>query len=303
MSLDLINKILKLKQERNAIILAHYYQPDEIQNLADYVGDSYYLSKIAKNCDEEIIVFCGVKFMGESAKILSPSKKVLVPSKDAGCLMADMVNENGLIKLKNKYKDAAVICYINSTYRIKALSDITVTSSSAVKIIKNIPNKQVIFLPDKNLGQYISEFFKEKEFILWDGFCPHHNEISKENVVELKTKYKNSKILVHPECTKEIRTLADFIGSTSEIIDYATKENCNEFIICTEEGILYELKNKNPNKSFYIPGRHICCQDMKKTTLENLYDTLLNMKNEIILNEDIRKKALSSLENMHKLGE
>ena len=303
MSSNIIDKILKLKQKKNALILAHYYQPGVIQELADYVGDSYYLSKIAKNCKEEIIIFCGVKFMGESAKILSPNKKVLVPSKDAGCLMADMVNEEELIKLKDKYKDAAVVCYINSTYKIKALSDISVTSSSAIKIIKNIPNKQIIFLPDKNLGQYISEFFEEKEFILWDGFCPYHNEISKDDLMELKSKYKDAKTLVHPECTKEIRLLADFIGSTSEIIEYATKDDSNDFIICTEDGILHELKNKNSNKNFYIPGRHICCMDMKKTTLENLYDTLLNMKNEIILDESIRKKALISLENMHKLGE
>ena len=303
MSIDLIDKILKLKNEKNAIILAHYYQPDIIQELADYVGDSYYLSKIARSCKEEVIVFCGVKFMGESAKILSPNKKVLMPCIDAGCLMADMAKEKELLTLKEKYPNAYVVCYINSTYKVKACSDVSVTSSSALKIIKNVPNKQIIFLPDKNLGQYISEFFKEKDFILWDGFCPCHNKILKEDILILKKQYTEAKILVHPECTKEIRILADYIGSTSEIINYATEDKGSEFIICTEEGILYELKNKNPNKKFYIPRKNICCGNMKKTSLENLYDTLLNMKNEITLDEDIRKRALVSLENMHKLGE
>ncbi|SFD13714.1 quinolinate synthase NadA [Clostridium uliginosum] len=299
---NLIEKILKLKKEKNIIILAHYYQPAEIQDLADFVGDSYYLSEIARECKEEIIVFCGVKFMGESAKVLSPNKTVLMPCEDAGCTMADMASSKAVVELKEKYPNAYVVCYINSTYDVKAHCDVTVTSSSALKILKNVPNEQIIFLPDRNLGGYISEFFPGKEFILWDGFCRCHNKISREDILKAKEEYKDAKVLVHPECPKEIRYMADYIGSTSGIIDYATNDSCNEFIIGTEEGILHELKNKNPNKKFIIPGDRICCQDMKKTTLGNLYDTLLNMKNEIILNEDIRKKALRSLENMHKLG-
>ena len=240
--------------------------------------------------------------MAESAKILSPHKTVLMPCASAGCSMADMANGKALIELKEKYPDAYVVCYINSTYNVKAHCDVAVTSSSALKILKNVPNKQIMFLPDRNLGGYISEFFPEKEFILWDGFCRCHNKISKEDILKVKEKHKDAKVLVHPECTKEIRDMADYIGSTSGIIDYATKEVGNEFIIGTEEGILHELKKKNPNKKFFIPGDRICCQDMKKTTIENLYDALLNMKNEMILDEDTRRQALRSLENMHKLA-
>lgn len=299
---NLAEKILDLKKEKNAIILAHFYQPAEIQDLADYVGDSYYLSEIARDCKEEVIVFCGVKFMAESAKILSPEKIVLMPCESAGCTMADMASEKAVAELKEKYPEAYVVCYINSTYKVKAHCDVSVTSSSALKIIKNIPNKQIMFLPDKNLGGYISEFFPEKEFILWNGFCRCHNKISKDDILKAKKEYSNAKVLVHPECPKEIRDMADYVGSTSGIIDFATKDDGEEFIIGTEEGILHELNKKNPNKKFIIPGDRICCQDMKKTTLENLYDTLLNMKNEIKLDEDIRKRALISLENMHKLG-
>jgi len=226
----------------------------------------------------------------------------LMPEKSAGCSMADMASGKAVTELKEKYPEAYVVCYINSTYNVKAQCDVAVTSSSALKILKNIPNKQIMFLPDRNLGGYISEFFPEKEFILWDGFCRCHNKISRQDILKAKKEYKNAKVLVHPECPKEIRDMSDYIGSTSGIIEYATRDKCSEFIIGTEEGILHELRKRNPNKKFIIPGDRVCCQDMKKTTLENLYDTLLNMKNEITLDEDIRKKALRSLENMHKLG-
>ncbi|OOM74581.1 quinolinate synthase A [Clostridium puniceum] len=299
---DLVQEILRLKKEKNAIILAHYYQPGLVQELADFVGDSYYLSEIARECKEEIIMFCGVRFMAESAKILSPHKTVLMPCPSAGCSMADMASGKAVLELKEKYPEAYVVCYINSTYSVKAHCDVAVTSSSALKILKNVPNKQIMFLPDRNLGGYISEFFPEKEFILWDGFCRCHNKISREDILKVKEKHKDAKVLVHPECTKEIRDISDYIGSTSGIIDYATEDSGNEFIIGTEEGILHELKKKNANKSFFIPGDRICCQDMKKTTLENLYDALLNLRNEIVLDEETRKKALRSLENMHKLA-
>ncbi len=299
---ELIKEILKLKKERNAVILAHYYQPGIIQELADYVGDSYYLSEKARDCKADVIMFCGVRFMAESAKILSPEKRVLMPCPNAGCNMADMASGKAVLEMKEKYPDAFVVCYINSTYNVKAHCDVAVTSSSALKILKNIPNKQILFLPDKNLGGYISEFFPDKEFILWDGFCRCHNKVSREDILKAKEVHADAKILVHPECTKEIRDMADYIGSTSGIIDYATTDSGKEYIVATEEGILYQLKNKNPDKTFVIPGDRICCQDMKKTTLENLYESLLNMENEVILDEEIRLKALRSLENMHKLG-
>lgn len=302
MNINYKDEILRLKREKNAVILAHYYQPGQIQELADYVGDSYYLSEKARDCSEKVIVFCGVRFMAESAKILSPEKKVIMPCNSAGCSMADMASKKAIIEMKQRYPEAFVVCYINSTYEVKAYCDVAVTSSSALKIIKNVPNKQILFLPDKNLGGYISEFFPEKEFILWDGFCRCHNKVSKDDILKAKEVYSDAKVLVHPECTKEIRDMADYIGSTSGIIDYATKDDGQVYIVATEEGILYELNKKNPEKKFIIPGDRICCQDMKKTTLENLYECLLNMKNEIVLDEEIRKKALRSLENMHKLG-
>lgn len=302
MSTSLAEKILELKKEKNALILAHYYQPGEIQALADYVGDSYYLSEIARDAKEEVIVFCGVRFMAESAKILSPQKTILMPCLTAGCSMADMASGKAVVEMKEKHKDAYVVCYINSTANVKAHCDVAVTSSSALNILKKVPNKKIMFLPDKNLGEYVSEFFPDKEFILWDGFCRCHNKISKEDILKAKEKYVNAKILVHPECPKEIRDMADYVGSTSGIINFATQDDGKEFIIGTEEGILYELKNKNPDKTFIIPGDRICCQDMKKTTLENLYDTLANMSNEITLNEEIRKKAMKCLEKMHELN-
>lgn len=300
--MNLKEEILKLKKERNAIILAHYYQPANIQELADFVGDSYYLSEVARDSKENVIVFCGVRFMAESTKILSPQKKVLMPVLDAGCAMADMASEEEIIKLKEKYPNAYTVCYINSTAKVKSHCDVAVTSSSALDILRNIDNEQIIFLPDKNLGNYISEFFKGKEFILWDGYCKYHNNINKDQILNLKNKHENAKLLVHPECKKEVRDIADYVGSTSGIISYATKSENIEFIIATEEGILHELKKRNPDKKFFIPGETICCIDMKKTTLENLYDTLLNMKNEIFVEEDVAKDALKCLENMHCLA-
>jgi len=302
MGRNLVEEIQKLKREKNAIILAHYYQPAEIQDIADAVGDSYYLSEVARDSKKDIVVLCGVKFMAESAKILSPEKTILMPVLDAGCAMADMANEEGILQLKDKYPDACTVCYINSTATVKSHCDVAVTSSSALNILKNITNKQIIFLPDKNLGAYIAEFLPEKEFILWDGYCKYHNNIKKEDILNLKKEYKYAKVLVHPECTKEVRELGDYVGSTTGIIEYATKSDTKDFIIATEEGVLHELRKRNPNKSFFIPGGKISCIDMKKTTLQNLYDTLLNMKNEVVVDKAVAEKALSCLENMHCLA-
>ena len=301
MGKNLSEKILKLKKEKNAIILAHLYQKPEIQEIADYVGDSYYLSKIARDCKEDLIIFCGVKFMGESAKILSPQKTIILPATNAGCPMADMACVEDLEEMIKFYPDAFKVCYINSSYEVKALCDASVTSSSALNIIKNIPNKQILFLPDQNLGGYISEFFPEKEFILWRGFCPTHHRITAEDIIKAKEEHPNVKVLSHPECSKEVRDLSDYIGSTSGIINYATECEDKEFIIATEEGVLHQLKKKNPDKKFYFPEVMVC-PNMKKTSLQDVYDALDGKKEEVILDEEIRKKALTSLENMHKLG-
>lgn len=301
MTNQLSEKILKLKKEKNAIILAHLYQIPEIQEIADYVGDSYYLSQVARDAKEDLIIFCGVKFMAESAKVLSPEKTVILPAPNAGCPMADMAEVEDVEEMIKKYPDAFKVCYINSSYEVKALCDASVTSSSALKIMKNIPNKQILFLPDQNLGGYISEFFPEKEFILWRGFCPTHHRITAEDIIKAKEEHPNVKVLSHPECSKEVRDLSDYIGSTSGIINYATECEDKEFIIATEEGVLHQLKKKNPDKKFYFPEVMVC-PNMKKTSLQDVYDALDGKKEEVILDEEIRKKALTSLENMHKLG-
>ena len=301
MTNQLSEKILKLKKEKNAIILAHLYQIPEVQEIADYVGDSYYLSKVARDAKEDLIIFCGVKFMAESAKILSPNKTVILPAPDAGCPMADMAEAEDLKEKIKEYPDAFKVCYINSSYEVKALCDASVTSSSALEIMKNIPNKQILFLPDRNLGGYIAEFFPEKEFIQWKGFCPTHERVSAEDVIKLKEEHPNVKVLSHPECSKEVRNLSDYIGSTSGIIKFATECEDKEFIICTEQGVLHQLNKNNPDKKFYFPEMMIC-PNMKKTSLQDVYDALTGKREEIILDEETSKKALTALENMHKLG-
>lgn len=300
--MDIRNEILKLKKEKGAIILAHYYQIPEIQEIADYVGDSYYLSKIAKDCEENIIVFCGVKFMAESAKILSPEKTVILPVMEAGCVMADMATEEGLAKLKEEHPNAKVVCYINSSTEVKALSDVCCTSSNAENIINNLEEKEIIFLPDRNLGSYIQEKTPDKKFILWNGFCIVHEAIQKEEILRLKREHEGILTVAHPECSKEIRDISDFIGSTSEIINFVNNSSNKKFIIITEEGVLHQLRKNGEEKEFYIPYGKMVCRNMKMTTLKDLYESLLKMENKIEIDEDLRLKAYNSLKNMHKLG-
>jgi quinolinate synthase len=299
--MSIVEEIQALKREKNAIILAHYYQRPEVQEIADYVGDSYYLSKIAKDSDQNTIVFCGVKFMAESAKILSPQKKVLLPAIDAGCPMADMATAEKVLQYKAKYPKAAVVCYINSSAEVKAVSDICCTSSNALKIINSIENEQIIFLPDKNLASYIQEMMPNKEIIPWPGFCITHRRIQVEEILAAKTSIDDLLILAHPECEKEIRELSDFIGSTSEIIDYATSSNNKNFLIATEEGVIHELKKKNPNKKFFTPRGGLMCINMKKTSINDVRDALLFERNEILLDEELRIKALDCLMKMHAI--
>ncbi|MBU3216621.1 quinolinate synthase NadA [Clostridium estertheticum] len=298
---ELKEKIQKLKAERNAIILAHYYQNDNIQEIADFVGDSYYLSKIAKECSEQIIVFCGVKFMAESAKILSPEKTVLLPNSDAGCTMADMINGEDVRELKKQHPGAKVICYINSTAEVKSESDICCTSSNALKIVNKLNSDEIIFIPDKNLGDYINEKAHVKNMIFWNGFCRVHEFVDAKEIINVKNSDKDIKILVHPECNREIRKLADFIGSTGEIIKFATHDTCQKYMVVTEEGILYELKNKNPNKQFITPKSPMTCCSMKKTTLEDVYKSLLNKQYVVTLDENIRQAAHKCLSAMHEM--
>ena len=291
-------EIQKLKAEKNAVILAHYYAPDEAQEVADFVGDSFYLAKVAKKSTADIIVFCGVSFMGESAKILNPDKKVLMPDLTADCPMAHMVSEDKIKMMRERYEDLAVVCYINSTARLKELSDVCVTSSNAIKIVKSLPNKNIFFIPDKNLGAYVKEQVPEKNIILNDGFCPIHAAITAEQLMKTKDKYPDSLILTHPECEPEILAMSDYIGSTADIIDYANKSDCSKFIICTEQGVEYKLINDNPDKEFVFVNPAPCCKDMKLNTLENILKVLKEEINEVFVDEKNSKKALMPLDRM-----
>ncbi len=298
---NLAEEIRRLKKERNAIILAHNYQVPEVQDVADIVGDSFALSQHAAETDSDVIVFCGVHFMAESAKILSPNKTVLLPVRDAGCPMADMVTAPKLREMKARYPDAAVVCYVNSSAEVKAESDVCCTSSNALKVVESLENKQVIFVPDKNLGSYIASKVKNKEIILWKGFCITHKRVKVEEVQKIRQLHPNAKILMHPECEPEVQKLADFLGSTSAIIKYAGEIPEKDIIIGTEEGILHLLKKQNPDKNFYLLSMGLICTNMKKTRLEDVHSALLNMQHEIHVDEDIRIKALKSLERMLKI--
>ena len=296
------NQIEQLKRAKNAVILAHYYAPAEVQEIADYVGDSFYLAKIAKQSDADIIVFCGVAFMGESAKILNPDKKVLMPDPTADCPMAHMVADGIIEEMRAKYDDLAVVCYINSTAELKCKSDVCVTSSNAIKIVKALPNKNIFFIPDKNLGSYVAKQVPEKNIILNDGCCPIHAKITATQLQAEITAHPDALVLTHPECEKEVVELSDFAGSTAEIIDFARASTCKEFIICTEDGVDYKLVADNPDKRFYYPDPHPCCADMKLNTLEAVLSVLEKEDKEIVVDSSIREGALRPLERMLELG-
>lgn len=302
MSSEIKDNILKLKKEKNAVILAHYYVPDEVQEIADYVGDSFFLSKKAKELEESIIVFAGVSFMGESAKILNPDKLVLMPDRNADCAMAHMADIENIKRIRETYEDVAVVCYINSTAEIKRYVDVCVTSSNAVKIVKALPNKNIFFIPDGNLGRYVAEQVPEKKFILNQGYCPVHHAMTIEEVKRAKKAHPNAKFLVHPECVKELLDEADYIGSTAGIIKFVEQSPEMEFIIGTEIGVLYELKKKNPNKKFYTLNENQICHDMKSNTLEKIYDVLENETNQIVMDEVCRIEAMKPLERMLELA-
>lgn len=298
----MIDKINRLKKEKNAVILSHYYAPAEAQKVADYVGDSFYLAKMAKKSTADIIVFCGVYFMGESAKILNPDKKVLMPDISADCPMAHMVEEEKIEQMKKEYEDLAVVCYINSTASIKSLSDVCVTSSNAVKIVRSLPNKSIFFIPDLNLGQYIAKQVPEKNIIVNDGCCPIHAAITEEQLMNCKHEHPSAPILIHPECAPELLEISDFIGSTSEIISYANNASANEFIICTEEGVDYKLITDNPKKKFFYPMPRPCCGDMKLNTQAAILSVLEKEDNEVFVDKTVSEGALRSLERMLELG-
>lgn len=294
-------EIRKLKEEKNAVILAHYYVPDDVQEIADYIGDSFFLSKKAKELKEQTIVFCGVSFMGESAKILNPNKLVLMPDMHADCKMAHMIDLENIKRVRAEYEDVAVVCYINSTAEIKAQSDVCVTSANAVKIVQKLPNKHIFFIPDGNLGRYVAEQVPDKHVILNPGYCPIHHALTIEEIKHAKEIHPKAQFVVHPECTKALLDEADYIGSTSGIISYVTASACKEFIVGTEEGVLYELKKQNPDKQFYMINDKQVCQDMKLITLDKIYEVLKNETNQVEVDEALRKAALKPLDKMLEL--
>lgn len=299
---DIVKEIFKLKREKDVAILAHYYVDGEVQKVADYVGDSFYLSKIATSLKQKNILFCGVKFMGESAKLLSTDKRVVMADEFADCPMAHMVTVEKIAEVRKQYDDLAVVCYVNSTAEIKAVSDVCVTSSNALRVVQKIPQKRIFFVPDENLGRYVAKKIPEKEFIFNDGFCHVHKSITGENVIKAKKVCPDALVLTHPECTEDVIEMSDFVGSTSEIIDFATNSDCEKFIICTEMGCFFELQEKNPNKKFYSVGHRQFCPNMKKVTLDKVIQALESMTSTVELSDDIIIEARKPLQRMLELS-
>jgi quinolinate synthase len=306
-SLDLFAEIEKLKKEKNAVILAHYYQEGDIQDIADYIGDSLGLSQQAAKTDADVIVFAGVHFMAETAKILSPNKKVLLPDLKAGCSLADSCPPHLFKKFKENYPDHLVITYVNCTAELKALSDIVCTSSNAVQIVESLPKEQkIIFGPDRNLGAWVAKK-TGRDLVLWNGACMVHEIFSREKITKLKERYPNAKILAHPECEEVILQLADYIGSTTGILKYATNSPDKDFIVATEAGILHQMQKDNPDKNFIpAPPNNTCacndCPHMKRNTLEKLYLCLKNEMPEIEVPAHIIEKAVKPIERMLEIS-
>mgnify|MGYP000865321474 FL=1 len=295
---DMINEIKRMKREKNAVIVAHNYQMDEVQELADVVGDSFKLSQYCASTNADIVVFCGVHFMAESAKILSPEKTVLLPEIDAGCPMADMVTAEALIEEKKKHPDAAVVCYINTSAAVKAECDICCTSSNALRVVRSIPDKEILFVPDKKLGSFIAKQVPEKTFHLWNGFCITHHRVDRDDVEKAKSIHPDALVLAHPECRQEVLEMADFVGSTAQIIEYAKRNNHDKYLIATEMGILHQLKKDNPDKTFYLLTQGLVCPNMKKTSVESVYNALKYNRYEITLEKEVIERARRSLEAM-----
>lgn len=292
------DKIEQLKKEKDAVILAHYYTTPEVQAAADYIGDSFFLSKKAAELQNKVLVFCGVSFMGESGKLINPEKTVLLPDAAADCPMAHMVTRDSVEAARAKYPDLAVVCYINSTAEVKSWSDICVTSANAVDIVRKLPNKHILFIPDKNLAGYVATQVPEKHILFNDGYCPVHEHMKAAEISKLKEDHPNALVLVHPECNQEIIPLADYIGSTTGIINFAQKSTAMEFIIGTEDGVLYELQQRRPDAIFYFPETRPVCEDMKKITLDKILYVLQTGENAVKENQITGTAAKLTLTRM-----
>ena len=306
---EFVRKIEQLKKEKNAVILGHFYQRSEIQDIADFIGDSLQLSQEAAKTKADIIVFAGVHFMAETAKILSPDKKVLIPDPSAGCSLADSCKAEDFEKFIKEHPGHTVISYVNTTAEVKALTDICCTSSNAVQIVNSLPkNEKIIFAPDRNLGNYIKGITGRENMVIWDGACHVHEEFSVERIVELKKQHPKAKVLAHPECKKVVLLLADFIGSTSALLNFSKKDEADTYIVVTESGILHQMQKDNPSKTFIPapPMDSTCgCNDciyMKMITLEKIYQSLLTEQPEVVLDEELRKKAEKSIIRMLEIS-
>lgn len=299
----LVERIKELKKEKNAIVLAHCYQNVEIDEVADYVGDSLQLSRLAAQTDADIIVFGGVYFMAETAKILSPDKKVLLPKMDAGCRMSDMVDLQQIREFKSMYPNVPVVCYVNSSADVKAEADICCTSANAVHVVESMKVPKILFAPDKYLGTYVANQLGNVEVVTYPGYCPTHLAILVEDVEAMKQKYPNAKVLAHPECHQAVTKLADYIGSTTGIMKYAKESDAKEFIIVTEKGVVDRLSRDYKDKKFYLVSNKAVCPNMKKNTLDDILHILETEENEIFVEEEIAAKAKQAIERMIAINE
>jgi quinolinate synthase len=297
----MVDEIRKLKEEKNAVILAHNYQIPPIQDLADFVGDSLALAIQATKVDSDLIIFCGVDFMAESALILNPKKTIVHPNPKAKCPMAAMVDVEGLRLAKQKNPEATVVSYVNTTAAVKTETDICCTSANAVKVIKSLDCDTVLFVPDSNLGLYAQRFLPEKKFIFWPGYCHVHQDISVEQIQSLKDKHPDAEILVHPECSPDVIDIADHVYSTEGMVRHCSSSTSKEFIIGTEEGLVHRLKKENPGKIFYAI-KNALCPNMKKITLENTLEALKNLEPQIVLSDEVIEKAKAPLDRMVAIG-
>lgn len=296
-------RIEELKAERDAVVLAHYYVPDEVQDCADYVGDSFYLARLAVKLPQRTVVLAGVEFMGESVKLLNPKKTVLLPEPHADCPMAHMVSRETVERARERYgDDLAVVCYVNSTIRIKSWSDVCVTSSNAVKIVRALPQQHILFIPDRNLGRYVAECVPEKHIIFNEGACPRHDEVSVQVLRAARELHPQALFLAHPECTSDVLELCDFIGSTSELIDYAEQSSARDFVVVTVRGVLHEMRRRCPGKRFYTLTPPLACADMESVTLEKVLSCLESATGEVDVPAACSSAAARALERMLALA-
>ncbi|HVZ80852.1 MAG TPA: quinolinate synthase NadA [bacterium] len=294
---ELVNRIKELKKERNAVILAHSYERPEVQDIADHVGDSLELSRLAAKTDADVIVFCSVHFMAETAKILSPQKTVLLPAAEAGCPLADMITPEQLAAEKAKYPNAAVVAYVNCSAEIKALADVCCTSANALQVVNAMPQDEILFVPDQHLGRWVQKQ-THKKMILWAGCCPTHQRMKAKDILAMKQEHPDAVVVVHPESNEDICGMADAVLSTSQMLRYCQASEAKTFIIGTEMGMLHRLRTAMPDKTFLLPTKSLICPNMKMTQLEDVYEALKDLKYPIEIPEPIRLKALKSLDGM-----